>query len=45
MIFAILKISGKIPLCNDLLINSAKGGAMKIYRLLLIEIKVGDIIT
>ena len=32
MTLAILKISGKIPLLNDLLINSAKGNAMMSFN-------------
>ena len=32
MTLAILKISGKIPLWNDLLINSAKGDAMMSFN-------------
>ena len=36
MTLAILKISGKIPLWNDLLINSAKGDAMMSFNCFII---------
>ena len=40
MTWAILKISGKIPLWNDLLINSAKGDAMTSFNCFIIFIGI-----